>query len=142
MGYTLEVRETPSIPDLFRDAARHKLTEMRDYSGGDFKTARIVIEPSQCVTSDDDMWSFPTTFKFGPFQLHWFGEYVLNETEYGRFIGTGQYQDKLSLLHPDWLDMDITELMFQCCQAFIKVCEQLRNGELEPFEDEEDESED
>ena len=115
MGYTLEVRETPSIPDLFRDAARHKLTEMRDYSGGDFKTARIVIEPSQCV---------------------------LNETEYGRFIGTGQYQDKLSLLHPEWLDMDITELMFQCCQAFMKVCEQLRNGELEPFEDEEDESED
>ena len=137
MGYIIEVRETPSISDLFRDAARHKLTEMDDYSGvRDFKSARVVIEPDS-FTHKGFTFTHPMRFEFGSFDLLWMGLKEFDGKEYGSFYGTGRYQDKRTFIHPDWLDMDEAELMWQCAQAFMNVCQALRNGELKPFEDDE-----
>ena len=137
MGYIIEVRKTPSIPDLFRDAARHKLTEMDDYSGvRDFKSARVVIEP-ESFTHKGFTFTHPMRFGFGAFNLLWMGVKEFDGKEYGSFYGTGRYQDKRTFIHPDWLEMDESELMWQCAQALMVVSEQLRNGELKPFEDDE-----
>jgi hypothetical protein len=137
MAYINEVRETSSIPDLFRDAARHKLTEIENYSNGrDFKSACILIEPESFIRQNFS-FTHPMRFSFGAFDLLWMGVKEFDEKEYGYFNGTGRYQDKRSFLHPDWLEMDESELMWQCAQALMMVSEQLRNGEIKPFEDDE-----
>jgi hypothetical protein len=138
MAYIIEVRETPSISDLFRDAARHKLTEMEHYSSvvPDFKSARIVIEPESFVLQGFTFTN-PMRFSFGNFDLLWMGVEEFDGKECGKFIGTGRYQDKRTFIHQDWIEMEETDLMFECCQEFMKVCQSLRNGELKPFEDHE-----
>lgn len=137
MAYILEVRKTSSIPDLFRDAARHSITEMENWSGvSNFKDARITIEPMpEC--NEFVTFTHPMRFQFGRFELLWMGEKTFDEKQYGYFYGTGRYQDKRSFMHSDWLEMDETDLMFECCQEFIKICESLRNSEIKPFDDDE-----
>ena len=137
MAYILEVRKTSSIPDLFRDAARHSITEMENWSGvSNFKDARIVIElMPECDSSLT--FTYPTRFQFGRFELLWMGEKTFDEKQYGYFYGTGRYQDKRSFMHPDWIEMDEADLMFECCQEFIKICEALRKSEIKPFDDDE-----
>lgn len=132
MGWSLEIRESASIHDLFMDAARHFVSNICIDKSLEY--AYISIEPRY-----GDLRRMSCVFEYGPFRFNYMGLKVYKDEEYGWFSGTDEFACKWSVLNKEWLDRDEPEFLFECAQEFMQVCVKLKNGEIEPFPDEEEE---
>lgn len=132
MGYSLEIRESASIHDFFMDAARHFISDV--FIDKSLRFATIRIERNFGNPLNNTYY-----LSYGSFWLCYMGVKVYKDEEYGWFAGTDEFSCKWTVLNKEWLDRDETEFFFECAQEFMQVCMKLKNGEIEPFPDDDEE---
>ena len=134
MGYINEVRRSASIHDLFMDAARHYVSNNDSHYGhNDFTTAYLEIERSPRMTIGRDY--VPVDFSFGSFDVLWMGSETIDKVEYGCFFFRDRYDAKRTVRHTEWVERELADLLFECCTEFMQVCIKLKNGEIQPYTD-------
>ncbi len=134
MGYINEVRRSPSIHDLFMDAARHHVSNEDSPNGySKFTTSYLEIERHFWTTKLGDA---PVEFSFGRFKVLWMGVDVIDGLDYGSFFFHDRYDAKRTVRHTEWAERELSDLLFECCTEFMQACIKLKNGEIEPYTDE------